>query len=296
MPDTATLILLRHGESQWNALNLFTGWVDVDLTEKGRSEALRAGELIAAQDRQPDVLYTSLLRRAITTANLALDKADRHWIPVHRDWRLNERHYGALQGLDKAETKAKYGEEQFMAWRRSYDTPPPPIEKGSAYSQDGDPRYADIGGGPLTECLADVVARFVPYYEQTIAADLKAGKTVLVAAHGNSLRALVKYLDGMSDEAVVGLNIPTGIPLRYDLDANLKPLVPGGACGVAGRAPRRVHLRGARRPPRSRRTRARGPRGGPPRGGVAGLRAPGARPARWRAARGCRQRPLASRP
>ncbi|MBU3705219.1 MAG: phosphoglyceromutase [Mycobacterium sp.] len=229
MPDTATLILLRHGESQWNALNLFTGWVDVDLTDKGRSEALRAGELIAAQDRQPDVLYTSLLRRAITTANLALDKADRHWIPVHRDWRLNERHYGALQGLDKAETKAKYGEEQFMAWRRSYDTPPPPIEKGSAYSQDGDPRYADIGGGPLTECLADVVARFVPYYEQTIAADLKAGKTVLVAAHGNSLRALVKYLDGMSDEAVVGLNIPTGIPLRYDLDANLKPLVPGGA-------------------------------------------------------------------
>ena len=229
MPDTATLILLRHGESQWNALNLFTGWVDVDLTDKGRSEALRAGELIAAQDRQPDVLYTSLLRRAITTANLALDKADRHWIPVHRDWRLNERHYGALQGLDKAETKAKYGEEQFMAWRRSYDTPPPPIERGSAYSQDGDPRYADIGGGPLTECLADVVARFVPYFEQTIAADLKAGKTVLVAAHGNSLRALVKYLDGMSDEAVVGLNIPTGIPLRYDLDANLKPLVPGGA-------------------------------------------------------------------
>ena len=229
MPDSATLILLRHGESQWNALNLFTGWVDVDLTDKGRSEALRAGELIAAQDRQPDVLYTSLLRRAITTANLALDKADRHWIPVHRDWRLNERHYGALQGLDKAATKAKYGEEQFMAWRRSYDTPPPPIERGSAYSQDGDPRYADIGGGPLTECLADVVARFVPYFEQTIAADLKAGKTVLVAAHGNSLRALVKYLDGMSDEAVVGLNIPTGIPLRYDLDANLKPLVPGGA-------------------------------------------------------------------
>lgn len=227
--DSSTLILLRHGESQWNALNLFTGWVDVDLTDKGRSEALRAGELIAAQDRQPDVLYTSLLRRAITTANLALDKADRHWIPVHRDWRLNERHYGALQGLDKAETKAKYGEEQFMAWRRSYDTPPPPIERGSAYSQDGDPRYADIGGGPLTECLADVVARFVPYFEQTIAADLKAGKTVLVAAHGNSLRALVKYLDGMSDEAVVGLNIPTGIPLRYDLDANLKPLVPGGA-------------------------------------------------------------------
>ena len=162
--SSATLILLRHGESEWNALNLFTGWVDVDLTEKGRAEAVRAGELIEELDRQPDVLYTSLLRRAINTANLTLDKADRHWIPVHRDWRLNERHYGALQGLDKAETKAKYGDEQFMAWRRSYDTPPPPIEPGSEYSQDSDPRYADIGGGPLTECLKDVVERFVPYY------------------------------------------------------------------------------------------------------------------------------------
>ena len=228
MADTSTLILLRHGESQWNALNLFTGWVDVDLTDKGRAEAVRAGELIAAGDRLPDVLYTSLLRRAITTANVALDKADRHWIPVHRDWRLNERHYGALQGLDKAETKAKYGEEQFMAWRRSYDTPPPPIEKGSKYSQDADPRYAPIGGGPLTECLADVVARFVPYFEQTIVPDLKAGKTVLIVAHGNSLRALVKHLDGISDEDIVGLNIPTGIPLRYDLDSSLKPVVPGG--------------------------------------------------------------------
>ena len=223
-----TLILLRHGESQWNALNLFTGWVDVDLTDKGRAEAARAGELIGALDRLPDVVYTSLLRRAITTANLALDKADRHWIPVHRNWRLNERHYGALQGLDKAETKAKYGEEQFMAWRRSYDTPPPPIERGSKFSQDVDPRYADIDGGPLTECLADVVARFVPYFENTIAPDLRAGKTVLIAAHGNSLRALVKYLDGMSDEAVVSLNIPTGIPLRYDLDGDLKPKVAGG--------------------------------------------------------------------
>ncbi len=145
--EICTLILLRHGESEWNALNLFTGWVDVDLTEKGRGEAVRAGELIAEQDRQPDVLYTSLLRRAITTANLALDAADRHWIPVHRDWRLNERHYGALQGLNKAETKEKYGDEQFMAWRRSYDTPPPPIEPGSEYSQDADPRYADIAGG-----------------------------------------------------------------------------------------------------------------------------------------------------
>ena len=223
-----TLILLRHGESDWNQKNLFTGWVDVDLTEKGRAEAVRGGKLLVENGLLPDVLYTSLLRRAITTANLALDAADRHWIPVHRDWRLNERHYGALQGLDKAATKDKYGEEQFMAWRRSYDTPPPPIEKGSEYSQDADPRYAEIGGGPLTECLQDVVARFVPYFEATIVPDLRAGKTVLIAAHGNSLRALVKYLDGMSAEDVVGLNIPTGIPLRYELDENLKPLVPGG--------------------------------------------------------------------
>src|SRR3954452_5367015 len=224
----STLILLRHGESDWNEKNLFTGWVDVDLTEKGRAEAVRAGELIKELNRQPDVLYTSLLRRAINTANLALDAADRHWIPVHRDWRLNERHYGALQGLNKAETQEKYGNEQFMAWRRSYDTPPPPIEPGSEYSQDRDPRYADIGGGPLTQGLADVVARFVPYYTETIVPDLKAGKTVLIAAHGNSLRALVKYLDGMSDEDVVGLNIPTGIPLIYELDEALKPTVAGG--------------------------------------------------------------------
>ncbi len=222
-----TLILLRHGESQWNEKNLFTGWVDVDLTDKGRAEAVRGGKLLVEQGVLPDVLYTSLLRRAITTANLALDAADRHWIPVHRDWRLNERHYGALQGLDKAETLAKYGQEQFMSWRRSYDTPPPPIEKGSTYSQDSDPRYAGIDA-PLTECLADVVKRFVPYYEQTIVPDLKAGKTVLIAAHGNSLRALVKYLDGMSDDEITGLNIPTGIPLKYELDENLKPTVPGG--------------------------------------------------------------------
>ncbi len=222
-----TLILLRHGESQWNEKNLFTGWVDVDLTDKGRAEAVRGGQLLVERGVLPDVLYTSLLRRAITTANLALDAADRHWIPVQRDWRLNERHYGALQGLDKAETLAKYGQEQFMSWRRSYDTPPPPIEKGSTYSQDGDVRYAGIDA-PLTECLADVVKRLVPYFEQTIAADLKAGKTVLVAAHGNSLRALVKYLDGMSDDEITGLNIPTGIPLRYELDENLKPTVPGG--------------------------------------------------------------------
>ncbi|GAA2407417.1 phosphoglyceromutase [Mycolicibacterium llatzerense] len=222
-----TLILLRHGESQWNEKNLFTGWVDVDLTDKGRAEAVRGGKLLVEQGVLPDVLYTSLLRRAITTANLALDAADRHWIPVERDWRLNERHYGALQGLDKAETLAKYGQDQFMSWRRSYDTPPPPIEKGSTYSQDGDPRYAGIDA-PLTECLADVVKRFVPYFEQTIVPDLEAGKTVLIVAHGNSLRALVKYLDGMSDDEITGLNIPTGIPLKYELDENLKPTVPGG--------------------------------------------------------------------
>jgi len=228
MGNVGTLVLLRHGESDWNAKNLFTGWVDGDLTEKGRAEAIRSGELIAEHDLLPDVLYTSLLRRAITTAHLALDKADRLWIPVERSWRLNERHYGALQGLDKAETKEKYGEEQFMKWRRSYDVPPPPIERGSKFSQDADPRYANIGGGPLTECLADVVARFLPYYTDVIVPDLRVGKTVLIAAHGNSLRALVKYLDDMSDDEIVGLNIPTGIPLRYDLDENLKPHVRGG--------------------------------------------------------------------
>lgn len=228
MGDTATLVLLRHGESDWNARNLFTGWVDVGLTEKGRAEAIRSGELLAEHDLLPDVLYTSLLRRAITTADLALDAADRLWIPVRRSWRLNERHYGALQGLNKAETKERYGEDQFMAWRRSYDTPPPPIERGSEFSQDADPRYANIGGGPLTECLADVVVRFLPYFTDVVVPDLRAGKTVLIVAHGNSLRALVKHLDNMSDEDIVGLNIPTGIPLRYDLDAGLRPVRPGG--------------------------------------------------------------------
>jgi 2,3-bisphosphoglycerate-dependent phosphoglycerate mutase len=228
MGDTATLVLLRHGESEWNALNLFTGWVDVGLTEKGRAEAVRSGELMTEHGLLPDVLYTSLLRRAITTAHLALDTADRLWIPVRRSWRLNERHYGALQGLNKAETKERYGEEQFMTWRRSYDTPPPPIEQGSKFSQDTDPRYANIGGGPLTECLADVVVRFLPYFTDVIVPDLRTGKTVLIVAHGNSLRALVKYLDGMSDEEIVGLNIPTGIPLRYDLDADMRPVQPGG--------------------------------------------------------------------
>jgi 2,3-bisphosphoglycerate-dependent phosphoglycerate mutase len=225
----STLVLLRHGESEWNAQNLFTGWVDVDLNDTGRTEALRGGELLTEQNLLPDVVYTSLLRRAITTANMALNAADRHWIPVHRSWRLNERHYGALQGLDKAQTRDRYGEEQFMAWRRSYDTPPLPIERGSRFSQDDDPRYAHIGGGPLTECLADVVARFLPYFFDVIVPDLWSGKTVLIAAHGNSLRALVKYLDDMSDEAVVGLNIPTGIPLRYDLDTDMRPTVSGGS-------------------------------------------------------------------
>ena len=230
MTDAAhTLILLRHGESDWNAKNLFTGWVDVDLTEKGRAEAVRAGELMVAEGLAPDVLHTSLLRRAITTANVALDVADRHWIPVHRSWRLNERHYGALQGLDKAETREKYGEEQFMLWRRSFDTPPPPIEDGAEWSQAGDPRYADLGEElPRTECLKDVIARMLPYWESGIVPDLRAGRTVLVAAHGNSLRALVKHLDGISDDDIVGLNIPTGIPLHYELDADLRPVTAGG--------------------------------------------------------------------
>jgi 2,3-bisphosphoglycerate-dependent phosphoglycerate mutase len=222
---TYTLVLLRHGESEWNALNLFTGWVDVHLTDRGMAEGRRAGELLAEHGILPDIVFTSVLRRAISTANLALDAADRHWIPVVRDWRLNERHYGALQGKDKVEIREKYGDEQFMLWRRSYDTPPPPIEPGSEFSQDGDPRYAGIDV-PATECLKDVVARMVPYWESAIATELRA-KTVLVAAHGNSLRALVKHLEDISDEDIAGLNIPTGIPLRYELDENLRPVGKG---------------------------------------------------------------------
>lgn len=241
MGDSGTLVLLRHGQSEWNASNQFTGWVDVELTDKGRAEASRAGELLVQHGMLPDILYTSLLRRAIISAQLALDTADRLWIPVRRSWRLNERHYGALQGLNKAETQERYGEEQFMSWRRSYDTPPPPIERGSKYSQDTDIRYVDIDGGPLTECLSDVVARFLPYFTDVIVPDLRVGKTVLIAAHGNSLRALVKHLDQMSDEAIVGLNIPTGIPLVYELDNRLRPKVPGGvyldpAAAAAGAA------------------------------------------------------------
>jgi 2,3-bisphosphoglycerate-dependent phosphoglycerate mutase len=226
---TYTLVLLRHGESDWNAKNLFTGWVDVPLTEKGEAEAVRGGTLLREADLLPDVVHTSLLRRAINTATLALDTADRHWIPVRRSWRLNERHYGALQGKDKKQTLEEYGEDQFMLWRRSFDTPPPPIDEGDEFSQAGDPRYADLGGEmPATECLKDVIERFLPYWEDHVVPDLQTGKTVLVAAHGNSLRALVKHLDGISDEDIAGLNIPTGMPLVYRLDESLRPTVEGG--------------------------------------------------------------------
>ena len=223
---TYTLILLRHGESDWNQKNLFTGWVDVDLTDKGRAEARRGGELLKDAGVLPDVLHTSVLRRAITTANLALDAADRHWIPVHRSWRLNERHYGALQGLDKAATRAKYGDDQFMLWRRSFDTPPPAIEVGNEFDQSGDPRYDGIEV-PLTECLKDVIPRMMPYWEGPIQADLKDGKVVLVTAHGNSLRALVKHLERIGDDDIAGLNIPTGMPLVYELGDDFMPTKPG---------------------------------------------------------------------
>ncbi|WP_144794438.1 phosphoglyceromutase [Kocuria palustris] len=223
-----TLILLRHGQSDWNEKNLFTGWVDVPLTDKGRAEAARGGELLQQRGILPDIVHTSLLRRAIMTANLALDSAERHWIPVKRSWRLNERHYGALQGKDKAEIREKYGEEQFMTWRRSYDVPPPELDDSDEYSQAGDPRYEDVQHLPRTECLKDVLERFLPYWEDQVKPDLKAGRTVMLAAHGNSLRALVKHLDGISDEEISGLNIPTGIPLVYELDANFKPLTAGG--------------------------------------------------------------------
>ena len=216
------LVLLRHGQSEWNASNQFTGWVDVDLTPQGEAEAKRGGELLKEKGIVPTVVYTSLLRRAIRTANIALDEADLLWIPVVRNWRLNERHYGALQGLNKAETKEKYGDDQFMAWRRSYDTPPPAIEEDSTYSQAHDPRYADLSEVPATECLKDVVIRFVPYFEKEILPRVLAGETVLVAAHGNSLRALVKHLDNISDADIAG------IPLVYELDSEGKVLNPGG--------------------------------------------------------------------
>jgi 2,3-bisphosphoglycerate-dependent phosphoglycerate mutase len=228
---TGTLVLLRHGESEWNAKNLFTGWVDVDLNSKGEAEARRGGELLKENGLLPDVVHTSVLRRAIRTGEIALDAADRQWIPVRRSWRLNERHYGALQGKDKKQTLETYGEEQFMLWRRSYDTPPPPIADGDEWSQADDPRYATLPPElkPRTECLKDVLDRALPYWYDAIVPDLLAMRIVLVAAHGNSLRALVKHLDGISDEAIAKLNIPTGIPLRYDLDENMRPTNVGGA-------------------------------------------------------------------
>lgn len=224
---TYTLILLRHGESEWNAKNLFTGWVDVPLNEKGWGEAIRGGELLKQEGLLPDVVHTSLLRRAIMTANLALDAADRHWIPVKRDWRLNERHYGDLQGKNKAETLEQFGEEKFMTWRRSYDVPPPQITDDNEFSQAGDPRYA---GEPIpkTECLKDVLERALPYWNGAVVPDLEAGKTVLVVAHGNSIRAILKYLDNIPDDEIVGVNVPTGIPLVYELDENFKPITAGG--------------------------------------------------------------------
>jgi 2,3-bisphosphoglycerate-dependent phosphoglycerate mutase len=226
---THTLILLRHGESEWNAENLFTGWVDVDLSDKGRAEALRGGEQLRDAGLLPDVVHTSLLRRAIATAAISLDVADRHWIPVRRSWRLNERHYGALQGKNKKQTLDEYGEEQFMLWRRSFDTPPPPLDDDSEFSQARDVRYAGLGDElPRTECLKDVIARLLPWWDGPIGNDLRAGQTVLIAAHGNSLRGIVKHLDAVSDDDIAALNIPTGMPLVYELDDDLTPMVPGG--------------------------------------------------------------------
>jgi 2,3-bisphosphoglycerate-dependent phosphoglycerate mutase len=220
------LVLLRHGESTWNKENRFTGWTDVDLSEKGRDEAREAGRLMAAERFEFDVAHTSVLTRAIRTLWIALDEMDLMWIPVHRSWRLNERHYGALQGLNKSETAEKFGEDQVKIWRRSYDIRPPALTPDDERYPGRDPRYANLSMDelPLTECLKDTVERFLPYWHQTIAPDVKAGKKVVIAAHGNSLRALVKYLDNMSEAEIVELNIPTGMPLVYELDRDLKPL------------------------------------------------------------------------
>ncbi|HTK81926.1 MAG TPA: 2,3-diphosphoglycerate-dependent phosphoglycerate mutase [Bacteroidota bacterium] len=220
------LVLLRHGESTWNKENRFTGWTDVDLSEKGLQEARQAGKLLNEQKLTFDIAYTSVLKRAIRTLWIALDEMDLMWIPVEKTWRLNERHYGALQGLNKAETAAKFGDEQVKIWRRSYAIPPPALEPSDPRSPAKDPRYKNLSSSevPLTECLKDTVDRFLPFWHQTIAPAIKSGKRVVIAAHGNSLRALVKYLDTVSDEAIVELNIPTGIPLVYELDESLKPL------------------------------------------------------------------------
>jgi 2,3-bisphosphoglycerate-dependent phosphoglycerate mutase len=219
------LVLLRHGESDWNRENRFTGWTDVDLSARGVEEARAAGRLLKSEGLQFDAAFTSLLKRAIRTLDIVLHELELSWIPVEKSWRLNERHYGALQGLDKAETAAKFGEQQVLAWRRAYDTPPPPLEPSDPRHPGRDPRYASLKRDelPLTECLKDTVARVLPYWSSAIAPAVRAGRRVLVAAHGNSLRALVKYLDGVSDADIVGLNIPTGIPLLYDLDESLKP-------------------------------------------------------------------------
>jgi 2,3-bisphosphoglycerate-dependent phosphoglycerate mutase len=229
MPAPYTLVLLRHGSSEWNEKGLFTGWVDVRLSETGVQEAIRAGELLRESGIVPDIVYTSLLSRAVQTANYALSEADLLWLETKRSWRLNERHYGDLQGKDKAATLEQYGPEQFTTWRRSFDVPPPPIGDDNEFSQKGDRRYADLGSDlPATEALKDVIDRFLPYWEVEIKPQLRAGRTVLIAAHGNSLRALVKHLDGISDEDIANLNLPTGIPLVYRLDETLKPTVPGG--------------------------------------------------------------------
>jgi 2,3-bisphosphoglycerate-dependent phosphoglycerate mutase len=224
------LILLRHGESEWNARDLFTGWVDVGLTPKGEAEALRAGELLRDRGLLPDVVHTSVLKRAIRTAELTLDACDRQWLPVRRSWRLNERHYGALQGGSKSETLRRFGEEQFMLWRRSYSIPPPDLDDDSEYSQAHDPRYTGLPPDalPRAECLKDVVVRLLPYWYDALVPDLRAGRLVLVSAHGNSLRALVKHLDGISEGDIVGLNLPTGVPLVYELDRDMRPLRRGG--------------------------------------------------------------------
>lgn len=220
------LVLLRHGESTWNKENRFTGWTDVDLSEKGIQEAKKAGQALKKEGFVFDAAFTSVLKRAIRTLWITLDEMDLMWIPVYNSWRLNERHYGALQGLNKSETAAKYGEEQVLIWRRSYDVPPPALEKNDPRSPSKDPRYKDLKKIeiPLTECLKDTVARFLPYWHETIAPVVKSGVRVIIAAHGNSLRALVKYLDNVSDKEIVGLNIPTGLPLVYELDDNLKPV------------------------------------------------------------------------
>jgi len=220
------IVLLRHGESTWNQENRFTGWTDVGLTEKGQAEAVAAGQLLKKEDFAFDIAYTSVLRRAIKTLWTVLEEMDRMWIPIQHSWRLNERHYGALQGLNKSETAAKFGDEQVLVWRRAYDTPPPPLAEDDPRLEAGNPRYADLPPAqfPRTECLKDTVERFLPYWHETIAPTVRSGKKVIIAAHGNSLRALIKYLDKMSDADIVGLNIPTAQPLVYELDAELKPI------------------------------------------------------------------------